>query len=219
LQSFRHLHESPLVWGFVSRGNEGGLMRALLRASLVSLALVLAAPAAGQDLQKGVEAAAHGDYAAALREFRPLAERGNAVAQYNLGIMYENGDGVPQDYAEAMQWYRLAAGQGLAAAQVNLGVMYYEGLGVPQDYVVSARWARLAAEQGYAIAQYNLGNMYVTGRGVPQDYVKAHMWFNLAAARGDADAEKNRATIAGHMTPDQIAEAQRLAREWLENHQ
>ena len=75
-------------------------------------------------------------------------------------------------------------------------------------------WYRKAAEQGHAKAQLNLGIMYFTGRGVPQDYVQAHMWFNLSAAQGDADATKNRDIVAAKMTPAQIAEAQKLAREW-----
>jgi TPR repeat protein len=66
----------------------------------------------------------------------PIAEQGDASAQYNLGVMYANGYGVPQDYAEAVRWYRLAAGQGNAKAQYNLGLMYYNGEGVPQDYAV-----------------------------------------------------------------------------------
>jgi TPR repeat protein len=79
-------------------------MRAFLRASLVGLALLLAAPAVGQDFQKGWAAAQRGNYATALREWRPLAEQGDAGAQYNLGVMYENGQGVPQDHAEAVKW-------------------------------------------------------------------------------------------------------------------
>ena len=76
------------------------------------------------------------------------------------------------------------------------------------------KWYRLAADQGNACAQYNLGIMYAKGQGVPQDYVLAHMWFNLSAAQGIGDAVKNRDIAAGKMTPDQLAEAQRLAREW-----
>jgi TPR repeat protein len=76
------------------------------------------------------------------------------------------------------------------------------------------RWFGLAAEQGDASAQFNLGVEYSKGQGVPQDYIQAHMWFNLAGASGYADGLKNRDIVARMMTPDQIAEAQRLAREW-----
>ena len=125
---------------------------------------------------------------------------------------------MPQDYAEAVKWYRKAAEQGNAPAQVNLGVRYNEGQGVPQDYAESVKWYRLAAEQGIADAQFNLGLMYGKGEGVPQDYVEAHRWFNLAASRVTGEDSnrfrKPRDLVAKKMTSAQIAEAQRLAREW-----
>ena len=89
-------------------------------------------------------------------------------AQFNLGIMYANGEGVLKDDAEAVKWYRLAAEQGHANAQYNLGVMYDNGIGVLKDDAEAVKWYRLAAEQGYANAQHNLGAMYADGRGVPQ---------------------------------------------------
>jgi TPR repeat protein len=92
--------------------------------------------------------------------------------------------------------------------------MYAKGEGVPQDYVEAMKWYRLAADQGDADAQINLGVMYAKGDGVPQDYVLAHMWFNLAAAQRNSSAVKNRDIAVSRMTPDQLAEAQRLAREW-----
>jgi len=112
----------------------------------------------GADLQKGLAAAKSGDYATALREWKPLAKQGNASAQYNLGLMYYKGQGVLQDYKTAVKWYRLAAEQGNANAQSNLGLMYYKGQGVLQDYKTAVKWYRLAAEQGNANAQSNLGN-------------------------------------------------------------
>ncbi len=124
--------------------------------------------------------------------------------------MYDNGQGVPQDYAMAVKWSRKAADQGYAPAQYALALMYGDGQGVPKDY---------AADQGYAKAQNNLGVMYEDGRGVTQDYVQAHMWYNLVAAglppgENHDVAVKNRDFVAKLMTPAQIAEAQRLAREW-----
>jgi hypothetical protein len=97
--------------------------------------------------------------------------------------------------------------------------MYYEGRGVPQDDAEAARWYRKAAEQGYAEAQFNLGSMYYHGYGVPQDYVQAHMWYKLATSKippgeGRDEAVKNRDIVAKRMTPAQISEAQKLAREW-----
>ena len=143
----------------------------------IAILLGLSAPAwAG--FAEGVAAYERGDYATALREWRPLAEQGNALAQYNLGVMYDNGRGVPQDYAEAMKWYRKAAAQ------------------------------------GHAWALWTLGGIYENGLAVPQDYVEAHKWYNLAAAQGNKTAAKYRDNAAKRMTPAQIAEAQRLAREW-----
>ena len=119
---------------------------------------------------------------------------------------------------EAVRWYRLAADQGYDAAQFSLGVMYANGEGVPQDDAEAVRWYRLAAEQGHASAQLNLGVMYANGEGVPQDYVQSHMWANLAASRSTSEdrelAVKNRDLVANQMTREQIAEAQRRAREW-----
>ncbi|MCH7692462.1 MAG: sel1 repeat family protein [Proteobacteria bacterium] len=190
----------------------------LIAALCAGFTLGLTAPAwAGFD--EGVEAFYRGDYATALRELRPLAEQGNANAQFFLGFMYDKGQGVPQDYAEAVKWYRKAAEQGHADAQFFLGYMYAQGDVVPQNYAKAVKWYRKAAEQDDAEAEYNLGFMYGNGQGVPQDYVQAHMWYNLAASRlppgEDRDeAVKNRDIVAKRMTPAQISEAQKLAREW-----
>ena len=99
----------------------------------------------GDDYKDGKDAYERKDYKTAYKLWLPLAEQGNATAQYNLGVMYYNGQGVPQDYKEAVRLYRLAAEQGLARAQSNLGVMYRKGRGVPQDYKEADKWWRLAA--------------------------------------------------------------------------
>ena len=184
------------------------------RLSVALVLLVWFVTPASADLDEGMAAYGRGDYATALREFSPHAEKGDGFSQFSLGILYAEGQGVPQDYKEAMHWYRLAAEQGHDEAQVNLGFMYAKGQGVPQDYKEAARWYRIAAEQGSAIAQFKLGRMYRTGLGVPQDYVQAHMWANLAAAQNHKNASVVRNLIAKKMSQSQIAEAQRLAREW-----
>jgi TPR repeat protein len=132
--------------------------------------------------------------------------------------MYATGQGVPEDDAEAARWYRLAAEQGLAEAQAYLGVMYANGEGVPEDDTESVRWYRLAAEQGFAVAQSYVGAMYASGEGVPEDLVYARMWFNLSATQGNETAQGNKEIVEQRMTPEQIAEAQRLSTEWLEAH-
>jgi TPR repeat protein len=143
------------------------------------------------DFQKGLEAAQRGDFATSLREWKPLGEQGHASAQYNLGVMYDKGDGVVQDYKTAVKWYTLAAEQGHADAQYNLGQMYRRGDGVPQDYKTALKWYTLAAEQGDADAQNNLGVMYDNGDGVPQDDKTAVKWYTLAAEQGHASAQNH----------------------------
>ena len=187
-------------------------MKLLLTTPLVLLAL-LAPLHASADVEKGSDAYLAGNYATAVQEFKKAAEQGNAEAQFNLGVMYSNGRGVLQDDKEAVRLYRLAAEQGIAQAQYNLGIMYNNGEVVLQDYKEAVKWYRLAAEQGKANAQFNLGNMYANGRGVIQDNVYAHMWWNIAASEGSETAKENRDIIAKQMTPSQIAEAQKLARE------
>ena len=159
------------------------------------------------------------DDAEAAKWSRLAAEQKNDGAQYNLGVLYNEGRGVPQDYAEAAKWYRLAADQGHAVAQNNLGLMYHKGRGVPQDDVEAAKWYRLAVDQADADAQYNLGLMYDNGEGVPQDDAEAYKYWNLAAAQGNADAKSNKEILEKKMTKQQIAEGQRLSREWFNEHQ
>ena len=190
-------------------------MRTLARnLTSVGILLVCSALPSWADFDAGVAASKSGDYAAALKEWRPLAEQGHANAQFNLGVMYENGWGVPEDHAEAVRWYRPAAEQGHTKAQFNLGVMYDRGQGVPQDYAEARRWYHLAAEKGHALAQAKLGFLYETGHGVLQDYVQAYMWYNLAGKLGFKEASEWRNRTANKMTPAQIAEAKKLAREW-----
>ena len=159
------------------------------------------------------------DYAEAVGWYRKAAEQGYARAQLNLGLMYSRGRGVPQDYAEAVGWDRKAADQGYAKAQYNLGFMYRKGRGVAQDYAEAVKWYRKAAEQGVAEAQYNLGFMYRKGLGVAKDYVRAYAWYDLATSsfppgKGFDGAVKYRDIVAEKMTPAQISEAEKLAREW-----
>jgi TPR repeat protein len=116
----------------------------------------------------------------------------------------------------ALQRLRALAEGGDAEAQINMGVLYDRGQGVPKDSGEAAAWYRKAAEQGDALGQHNLGSMYEEGEGVPKDLVIAYMWQNLAAAQGKnkSFADYARSDLEKHMTPDQIAEAQKLSREW-----
>jgi len=98
------------------------------------LSMVCLVAPAWADFQAGLDADTHGDYATALREWRPLAEQGDVRAQASLGVLYDNGRGVPQDYAKARHWFEKAADQGLAVAQYGLGKLYSDGRGVQRDY-------------------------------------------------------------------------------------
>jgi uncharacterized protein len=191
-----------------------GMNRKAAVAALM-LAVSFAGSVAAGPFEDAAAAYQRGDFARALWLIRPLAEQGGVSAQAQLGLMYDMGQGVPQDYAAAISWYRKAAEQGDAWAQVQLGYMYDMGRGVPQDYATAASWYRKAAEQGEAVVQARLGFMYAMGEGVPEDYVTAHKWLDLAAASGNKNAAKGRDTLAAKMmTPEQIAEAQKLASEW-----
>jgi hypothetical protein len=156
-----------------------------------------------------------------LKWYRKAADQGLGIAQSALGSLYRDGQGVPKDYEEAAKWYRKAAEQGIPVGQYYLGSAYWNGQGVPQDYVEAANWFRKAADHGVAMAQATLGFAYWNGEGVPQDYVQAYKWYNLAATRyppyeevNRQEAVKFRDYIGSQMSPRQIAEAQKLAREW-----
>ena len=148
------------------------------------------------------------------KELRELAERGDASAQNELGLLYYEGRGVGQNYRKAKEWFDKAVQQGHTGAQVNLGTLYLRGEGAPQSSQMALFWFIRAAGQEDALALAKLGFMYSQGRGVLQDFIQAHMWYNLSAARGEARSAEARDALAKQMTPVQIAEAQRLAREW-----
>ena len=181
--------------------------------ALVLSIMCLAAPA-WADLNAGEKAYQSGDYATALREWQPLAELGQAVAQYQLGLLYANGKGVTKDDAKARQWFEKAAIQGHTEAQVNLGVLLMYARGGQQDYKMAVYYLRLAANRGNDVAQRRLGELFERGEGVQQDYVKAYMWYSLGSARGVEAGVRLRDAVAKKMDPDQIAEAQKLVREW-----
>ncbi len=161
----------------------------LIRRCLILALLLASIGISYADFDAGEAAYERHDYATALREFRPLAEQGNAEAQNILSSMYYIGQGVAQDYKAAFNWRSKAAEQGHAEAQYSLGMMYYSGLGVAQDYNTAFNWCSKAAQQGQTWAQYNLGNMYREGQGVAQDYKAAVQWYRKAAEQGYADAQ------------------------------
>jgi TPR repeat protein len=166
-------------------------MKSLTRSLLLALALTTSSWVQAQSFEQALAASERGDYRTAFAGFKKLAEQGDAIAQFNLGLMYANGRGVPTDDRQAVAWYRKAAEKGIAKAQFNLGVMYDEGRGLPKDEQLALSWYRKAAEKGYADAQTMLGLMYANGLHVPKDEQQAVVWYRNAAEQGDAIAQFN----------------------------
>ena len=148
----------------------------------------------------------------AVEWFRRAAEQNYAEAQYNLGICYDRGQGVSKDEVEAVKWYRKAAAQNFAKAQYNLALCYAKGRGVAKNEVEAVHLYRNAAEQNDSKSQYNLGYCYAEGQGVAKDYVEGYKWFLLAAGQGNESARTNSTILEHKMTREQMAEGQRLAR-------
>ncbi len=184
-----------------------GLVVILLLVSLID-------PVSSAPLEDAVAAAHRGEYAVARQLLGPLAEKGDARAQFNIGYLYANGWGVERDYAEAIKWYRKAADQGLAIAQHFLGMAYGNGDGVTPDPVEAARWIMRAADQGYPPAQLVLGIVYADGRGVPKDLRKAFIWAGLSGQRGVRSAERLIRAILPQLSSDEVAQAQKIIRDW-----
>jgi TPR repeat protein len=143
------------------------------------------------------------------------AEQGNPEAQFNLGILYDQGRGLPRDKQEAVRWYRRAAMQADTFAQNALGDNYWEGTGVPKDDREAVRWWRLAADKGFAPAQHSLGKLLAGGgQGVPVDKPQAYMWLMLSAAQGDEEAGRQGDLLAKQLRPSEVANAKKLITQW-----
>jgi len=206
---------------------------------VVAALLMVSAPVCAQsaDNESLLKKSETGD-AEAIATLRKKAAKDDPVAQFSLGIMYDQGRGVPQDFGEAVKWFRKAADQGYAMAQNNLAIMYINGRGVPQNDVEAEKWYRLAAIQGYPMAQNNLGLMYANGKNmvtdlarevrhgvlteyrpvIPQNDVEAVNWYRLAAEQGYAPAQFNLGVMfgAGRGVPKDDVEAAKWYRKAAE---
>ena len=155
-----------------------------------------------------------GDISAAdVQTLNKQAAQGNVNAQYDIGWLYAIGLGVPKDNAMAQHWWEQAAALGDVRTQVALGVMYRDR----QDYGQAEQWFEKAAARGEAYAQLNLGGLHEAGQGVQQDYIHSYMWYSLAAQgepRYRQYINEKLERLQREMTPTQIAEAQKLARQW-----
>lgn len=188
-----------------------------LTLALVS-ALTLNLPLAHAGFDEGAAAFGAGDYAKALSEIRPLAEKGDPRCQYSMGVLYENGFGVEKNPQQAAAWYLKAAEQGNSDAQYNLGAMNEHGVGIPVNYVEAARWYRPAAEVGDVDALSNLGVLYDKGQGVPQDKVLAMALYNVSVAiaqNSNTQAARNRQGLANRMPLEDVKKSLTLTEEFL----
>lgn len=180
---------------------------------LVLIAALSLSPIANADFQAGIVAIARRDYAEALKNFKPLADKGNAAAQVNLGNLYMKGWGVEQSYPLALRWYLKAADQGERMAQSKVGILYYHGLGVAKDPAEALRWFEKAAALGDIHAQSLLGSLYAAGDGVSKDMARAYYWYTLAEEQGDPEAARGRQSLEDEITPGQKDEALKLMAE------
>ena len=157
---------------------------------IMGIALLLAVQSASAiDFWTGSAYYLRGDFESAMLEWRPLAEEGDARAQYYLGLMHARGEGVPEDNRQAAHWFRKSAEQGNPQSQFHLGMLYANGRGVLEDDRQALHWLGEAARQGEARAQFNLGIMYKLGEGVPKDDRQAVNWYQQAAEQGHARAQ------------------------------
>ncbi len=167
------------------------------------------------DLEQGIDAYNRGDYLTAFRLLNTPAVSTIHQAQFILGLMFENGQGVPQSYSEAWGWYGRAVIGEDAVALFKVGFMHYMGLYVAEDPVLAKPLFRQAAEKGHAEAQYYLGLLYENGKGVTKNLVEAHKWYNLAVSYGYENAIGSKNRVEKLMEPVQIIEAQRKALDWF----
>jgi len=158
----------------------------LLMGGVVALSLMI--PAVAADDHPGMKAFQAGDYAAAYKVWRPLADQGDANAQCNLGIMYQKGLGVDRDQGQAFQLFQAAADKGNAQAQYQLAQMFAKGWGVPQSYSSALMWTQKSAAAGDPDGENRMGWLYDEGYGVQKDSKQAVYYYRLAAAKGNADA-------------------------------
>jgi TPR repeat protein len=190
-------------------------MKYLAASVFLALTLASAAVVHAERFEPFEPAYVRTDYSSAYVTVKTLADEGSASAQFELGRMFENGNGVGKDKRLAVFWYGKAAEQGLSKAQYDLGYMYARGLGVPRDDRQAIDWYRKAAGQGVVKAQYNLGEIYSKGVGVPKDDQQAYFWWLLASAQGFPQAVEKRDLVELKLAPEQRAGAQASARSWI----
>ncbi len=190
-------------------------MRRLLQLLPLAAFALIPYTAIAADLEKGFAAFDVGDYETSLAECQPLAEQGNAAAQFCVGRLYANGFGVPMDDAQALHWYGAAADQGYPAAQYNLGVMHANGWGVEMSDDKAAEFYRAAAEQGYVPAVMSFAEVCYRGMGVEESSVEAYSWYVVATTLGSMTAVSKRDELLEKLTAEEVATGKMQADERL----
>lgn len=153
-----------------------------------------------------------------IAELKHRADKGDASAMRELGVMCGRGEGVPQSYSEEMHWYALAADKGDDVAMLYLGYVYRRGDGVSPNSAKALDWFRKSAEKGQSNALYMVGAMYRDGEGVSQDFAEAYFWLNLSAADPPPGSQKDRDAVASNLSPAKLTEIQDRCRKWAETH-
>ena len=168
--------------------------------------------------EQGETAYSDGDFESAAALFEQAANDGNPDAQYKLGSMHHDGEGLPRNHEQAVYWYTKAAKRGNTTAQYWLCIMHREGMGVPRSYSEALYWCKRAANNGHAEAQFAVGQFYFDGlgNGFVTRHIRAYIWFRRASLHDDPDpdAEIMIERLQQDMTPLQIVEAERRALDW-----
>ncbi|MBY0431135.1 MAG: sel1 repeat family protein, partial [Rhodospirillales bacterium] len=178
---------------------------------LAAVLCLLGGASAWADGDAAARAMQQHDYASALREWRPVAEQGDAAAQYNMGVIHYNGLGIERDIPAAIQWFEKAAAGDNVPAMSLLGALYLSGQAGKSDPGRTFRLLLDAAKKGDATAQYNVGSLYASGQGVPVNLVQAWVWVSAAERNGVIEAQELRKTIHARLGEDDKEHLNRLA--------
>lgn len=195
----------------------GFIVAGILTAVYILTSNGIAPPPAAAPKSKPAVAATPAGKSVSAQSLAPYAKAaaGDAQSQFDLAMLYLNGEGgAPKNYGEALKWLEQAAKGGHADARFSLAMMYKTGQGALQNFEQAFHWFEMAAGQNHAEAQFNIALMHKLGLGIPVDYVKSYTWSNIAAVQGHLGAINLRDNLLGAMTPQQIAEGQRASREW-----
>ena len=185
--------------------------------AVLSLCGLSAAAQYAPENDEALAAAQAGEWQKAWDIWKPLADAGDARAQSNIGVMYDNGEVVDEDDAEAVRWFTLSAEAGFAPGQANLAKMYFKGDGVEQNTTIAHRWYQAAARQGLAQAQMALVQALYFGNGVTPDNAKAYMWLMIAAESGHAPAVDNLADFEARIGKAAVAQGRDMAMKCIVN--